>query len=440
MWYSLASYAALAALGLLAIRYYNPQFFNKFRSTPTPQPSTEQKPSKKQKSKKAKPSDEKATSAPASRSEGPSKKRKIISPPSKSVNAETREEDEVDNSMSNKELAQQLAQVQAGVKLEKKPAGGRQSRVTVPSTLKAQQTLAESPSLSANTSSTGGRDADDDLSPNETPPLSVPLTAGTSLAGDVSDMLEPAGPAPKTLRITDVKVTEKKQVRRNYEPVLTKKQKQRQKIQEENRRLKEESDRLHEAKKQQQLTTARLAAGTSNQTKANSFAAGTQNAWQKQSEGRPGQDQTKQQQPPPLLDTFETDKAAVAAKTHIPAAAAPEQVTQTSTNSVETSNPHGRPRGTSWADQVNEDAQNEWAKSLVEDESWEPVTTKKSRKKNRKDTDTSSEASAAVSKLQGQGVTNGGRKDSFGTKSQHGINGDNRFASIEELNGDSWEA
>ncbi|RMZ78860.1 hypothetical protein DV738_g3660, partial [Chaetothyriales sp. CBS 135597] len=416
MWYSLASYAALAALGLLAIRYYNPRFFN---------------------NKKPKPSDEKATSAPASRSEAPSKKRKIITPPaSKSINANTRQEDdeeEVDSSMSNKELAQQLARVQAGVKLEKKQAGHRENRKTVASTVKAQQALAASPSLSAETSSTGGRDADDDLSPNETPPLSVPLTAGTSLAGDVSDMLEPAGPAPKTLRITDVKVSEKKQARRNYEPVLTKKQKQRQKIQEENRRLKEESDRLHEAKKQQQLTTARLAAGTSNQNKANSFAAATQNAWQKQSEGRPGQAQTQQQQQP-LLDTFETDKRAVASKTDSSVApAVPEQVAQTSTNVVAASS---RP----WADQVNEDAQKEWEKSLVEDESWEPVTSKKSKKKNRKDTDTSSEASAAISKLQVQGTTNGGRKDSFGAKSQHGINGDNRFASIEELNGDSWEA
>ena len=464
MWYSIASYAALAALGLALARYYNPQMLNRLvPQHPAAAAVPEPKPAKKPKSKKPKLGDEKGTSAPASGNEAPSKKRKIISAPtSETVKATTTEGQQAtlprddDGDMSNREFAQQLAKAQAGTKLEKNQAPTKKDRKAAKTALQSHKGV-ESPSLSAETSSTGGKDGDDDMSPNGTPPFGTPSTAQTSRAGDVSDMLEPAAAAPTTLRLTDIGPTKPKQAPKQFEQVLTKKQKQRLAKKEEDKQLRQESDRLHEAKKQQQLTTARKAAGTSKQTKANAFTSSSQNAWYKKPEIQPSQTQAQPQpQSQPLLDTFEPENAepngAVSAaplenitngaSRNENANAVKQEMGKQKTEAMAGSSREGRlglSRVRSWADEVNEDAQDEWEKTLVENESWEAVTSKKSKKKNKKDTDDSSEASTAVTRPQPAGTAANGAKKENGARKESAARPQNRnrFASMERLNGDA---
>ena len=454
MWSTIASWAAIFAFGVALTRYYNPQLFDKLLPQRTVETVSELKPAKKLKNKRNKFEEEGGTSAPANGNDAPSKKRKIVSAPvSETVKATTAQGQQAilprddDGDMSNREFAQQLAKAQAGTRLEKNQAPTKKEKRAAKA-LQSQPGVG-SPSLSAETSSLGGRDGDDDMSPNDTLATGTPSTAHTSRAGDVSDMLEPAGPKPTTLRLTGIAPTQQKQAPKQFEQVLTKKQRQRQAKQEENRQLREEADRLHEAKKQQQLRTARTAAGTSNQTKANTFASTSHpNAWQKKPDVQTSSSQPQQQ---PLLDTFEPETP----KPNGAVSAAPlenitnglnrnenvnavrQQLGGQKTDAMAPSSREGRPdlsRGASWADEVNEDAQDEWAKRLVENESWEPVTSKKSKKKNnKKDTDTSSEASTSVARP--QPATNGVKKTSATRPESN-----NRFASMEPLNGDTWEA
>ncbi|KEF56450.1 uncharacterized protein A1O9_08031 [Exophiala aquamarina CBS 119918] len=487
MWSTAASWVALLALTAALTRYYNPDLFRKLTGQALSKPEQRLEPGDKPAAKRQKAKRTHATriestsgaSTPTSANEGMAKKRRKLGTiaaesdaapvvQSKQPVVSGQEESE----MSNKLFAQQLAKTQAGTKLEPaKPKGtSKKERRATKTALQAQSGGQETSGLSTETSSTtGGRDADDDFSPVGSPSTGPVSTAPTSRADDVSDMLEAPAAKPTTLRLTDVKDKVKslpKSVSKAFEPVMTKKQRQRQAKQAEERALKAESDRVHDAKKQQQLRTARTAAGTSNQVKADSFTA-KQNAW---NAGAPTpakpQSNTAEVANAPLLDTFEREKSpsvkvngAVQAEplsniaNSVPATANANQMrgqqgdSKTDALGASSREKLTRPRmesQSSWADEVNEEEQNKWASELAEEEKWESVTTKKGKKKGKKDNETSSEASSSFTRptpVAHQAVTNGNKGNAV-----HPQNGNaNRFASIQQPKDSSfqdaeWEA
>ncbi|ETN42861.1 uncharacterized protein HMPREF1541_02019 [Cyphellophora europaea CBS 101466] len=449
MWQTAASYATLIVVGSAVYCYYNPAAVKKLFPQPAPPTTQEARPqSKRVKQKRVSnlSGDDKAATTATSSTDTPvSKKRKIISAPvGQQISAKTVDDNKValprveDDGMSNADFAAQLRQAQTGTQLEKKDqqAPSKKERRAAQAAPKTAEGF-ESPSLSADTSSTGGRDADDDMSPNATPPSSV------SRAGDISDMLE-SGPAkPNTIRLTSTEsAQQKKPTPKQFETVLTKKQRQRRQQQEENRLLKEESDKQHEAKKQQQMRTARMAGGTSNQTKASNFTA---NAWQPKAT----ENQAPVSQPSggALLDTFdhEENKQSVSTKpisdiTNRQGANvedAKEEMGEKKTAALAASQREGNAKSQqdTWADQLNADEQDKWAQKLMEDE-WTDVSSKKAKKKNRKDNqqDTSSEASQPLTAKGPSVKALNGSQANDSTKPQNR----NRF---EAVSGDDvWEA
>lgn len=451
MWETVTGYVVLLGFGVGLTYYYNPDAFKKFIPETVVQPIEEARQAKKPKQKRVNKldADEKSRSNPVSSSEAPaSKKRKIVSAPvSDTVKAETIKGSQTsiprveDDSMNNAEFARQLQQAQAGTKLEKNIQAGpnkKERRATKP-TGPAQSF--DSPELSGEASSTGGRDADDDMSPVDTPPSSV------SRAGDVSDMLEPGPAKPATLRLTSTDAAPTKKAPKQFEEVkTTKKQRQRQKQQEQNRELREAADKIHEEKKMKQISGARTADGSSKQIKATNF---TQNAWQQ----KPAQQQTPSQPPVTgsLLDTFEPErrntKSAISTKqmsdiTNKPQANVEdikESLGEKKTQALAASEreaPAPQQNNTSAA-QYSVDANEQWEKELVEDQQWESVTSKKSKKKAKKDSDTGSEASQPVAQKPVASKPNGVQTKPNHVSSIVRPEVQNRF---ESMAGSDWEA
>ena len=435
---TILSWATLLAIGASLTLYYNPDLSRRLRpSLPTVQESKQPAKKKAKRTHLRPDGEEKGTSTPASSNEAPiSKKRKIISAPVEdSVKITTTEGDKTtiprddnDDGMSNRDFAQQLAKAQVGTKLEKN-AGPKERSRTV-----KQGKAFESPSPSAETSSNGGRDGEDDLSPAGSPPSGPVSTAPTSRAGDVSDMLEASAAKPTTLRLTDVSEKKPKMPpKRESDQTLSKKQRQRQKANEEKQRSIAEAERERKALMEKQLKGARTAAGTSNQTKSTSFTP-TSTAWKKE--------EPAPQQPARLLDTFDD--------TQTPKANGQAVTTQPSSNITNGANVNAakgktgedkvsalaastreRPelgRGASWADEVNDEEQARWENDLVKEDKWESVTSTKSKKRTKKDTDTSSEASSSIARPKQNGTTKESQPESF-----------NRYQSM-GVAGSDWEA
>ncbi|KAK5054462.1 hypothetical protein LTR84_001353 [Exophiala bonariae] len=490
MWSTAASWVAILALSAALTRYYNPELFRKLTGqthakTEAKIESTDKSVIKRQKAKRTHATrieSNSGASTPTSATESISKKRRKLGADEPKSNVvpqaapvkQATDLREDDNEMSNKDFAQQLAKAQTGTKLESAKTNGasKKERRAAKKNLQGQQSGQETSGLSTDTSSfTGGRDADDDFSPVGSPSTGPVSTAPTSRADDVSDMLEAPAAKPTTLRLTDIKDKVKglsKIASKPFQPVLTKKQRQRQAKQAEEKAMKAESDRVHDAKKQQQLRTARTAAGTSNQVKADSFAS-KQNAWKA---GAPSttksQGNSSEVASPPLLDTFDKEETAISADNgavqaeplskitkSVPATANVSRVREeegeekTSALAASSREKLTRPRvesQSSWADEVNEEEQNKWATELADEGKWESVTTKKGKKKGGKNGDTSSEASSSITKptpATRQTVTNGNKVN--GVRPKANTDNSNRFASIQQSNdssfqNDEWEA
>lgn len=434
---------ALIALTAALTKYYNPELFDKITRQAllrTESLEEAQTPgAKRQKTKRTHTTRlevaNSGTSTPTSPSESKAnKRRKLVSAPvEKAVVAVTADGQQAslprvdDDGMSNRDFAQQLAKAQAGTNLEASKAQSpskKERRAAAKATPQLKQNGLEASGISTETSSTTGRDADDDLSPVGSPASGAVSTAPTSRAGDVSDMLEAPGPKTTTLRLTDIKDTISKSVPKSaakaFQPVLSKKQRQRQAKQAEQKAFREESDRLHEGKKQAQMRTARMAEGTSNQTKADSFAP-KHNVWQAEKPASaqlsPGSSHTEVA---PLLDTLEETPVPA---TKVNGAVHSEPMSNVSTSMPTTANinavrkEEGEQRTSalaassrekaarpglatqpSWADEVNDEEQDKWAQELTHEEKWESVTTKKGKKKGKKDNDTSSDTSSLVTR------------------------------------------
>ena len=374
--------------------------------------------------------------------------------------------------MSNKEFAQQLAKAQAGTNLEhgKTPRPSKKERRAATKATQGKHNGVEPTGPSTESSSTTGREGDDDSSPIGSPSTNAVSTASTSRAGDVSDMLEAPSAKPGVLRLTDVKDSGAKsssKASQAFQPALTKKQRQRQAAAAEKKRAREESDRLHEQKKQAQLRTSRMAEGRSNQTKANTFTS-KQNAWQS---NKPAADKlprdTGDNEVAPLLDTFENKPVPTptgyGAVTSEPLSDITYSVSQTAnanavrqevggakTQALAASDREkvarpGLESQPSWADEVNDEEQDKWATELAQEEKWESVASKKGKKKAKKETgDTSSEASSSMARP----VPNS--KPAVHANQPNGVNKSrtenlNRFQHIEAITNSSfkdaeWEA
>ncbi|KAJ9607894.1 hypothetical protein H2200_007973 [Cladophialophora chaetospira] len=489
-WVVVSKWLALLACVAVGIRFYKPELFDRLaeRLLARPQPqvaAAEPPPAKRQKAKRTLAtrleSSNSGTATPTlSSTEGKAnKKRKLISPPVENkVVARTSEgqqatlpRDENDE-MSNKEFAQQLAKAQAGTKLEpaKAPGASKKERRAAAKAAQGKTNGVGASGPSTETSSTTGRDGDDDPSPAGSPSTGAVSTAPTSRAGDVSDMLEPPTAKAGVLRLTDVKEDRSKTASKSsqaFQPALSKKQRQRQAEAAEKKRVREESDRLHEQKKQAQLRTARMAEGSSNQSKANAFAA-KQNVWQSNKPAAEHLTPTAgSNEATPLLDTFDKTETSTLAE-H--GAVTSEPLSKVTNSVPETANVNAvrkqvggnttsalaaserekisRPRlesQSSWADEVNEEEQDKWANDLAQEEQWESVTSKKGKKKAKKENgDTSSEASASFARpaTNSKPTVNGNQTN--GVKKPRAENL-NRFQSIEAMNGSSfkdaeWEA
>lgn len=300
---------------------------------------------------------------------------------------------EADDNNSDKEFAQQLAQARAGTTLQSgsQRAAGTTGRLSLAAPAPDEQ-------LSTTTSSTTGQDADDDSSS-----LDAPIQSKSS-GRDVSDMLEKPHAAPSALRITSIPEEKKAAVKPPpFEQVESKKQRQARLKREEQKRMMEESNKMHEAKKQEQLRTARMAAGTSNQTKANNFAATSQNVWQNKPDDVT--DAPARQVQAPLLDTFtpptpQSESVTTRALSDITgqevdansANVAREMMGEHKTSARAASKREGVV-APSWSDQVSEEEQMQRIRDAAANDAWESVTNKKGKKKGKTDTETGSEAS-----------------------------------------------
>ena len=419
-----AQYAVLGGITTGALIYYKPHILKdlmaKLSPSQIPVPAQVEVASKKSNKKTKQDGNSKASGSETATAK--SKKRKISPPLNETVTVTTtdgkkRESPRDDNDdMDAREFAEQLAKAQAGTKLQ---VQSKQSNSTT-TTIRKSAILQSEPRS----------EADDEGS-------SVDERSAVSPSGrDISDMLEAPAPAAKSLRITNVPEQKKKeQTPKKFEEVLTKKQRQRQARREEEKRLVAEADKIHDQKKQQQLKQARTAAGTSNQIKANNFAASTKNAW----ENPVKTSQPNGTQPAPLLDTFETHSTtheAVQTKDISP-------ITGSKNNNASTLK--GKLGSTATAAMAASERENGIA-AAEEDATWEAVQSKKSKKKTRQDGDSSSDRSRSVS-------------DTASTRSVSKVNGHangsskpapllNRYASIQpgtqtmtsRLANDEWAA
>ncbi|ERF76093.1 hypothetical protein EPUS_01426 [Endocarpon pusillum Z07020] len=179
----------------------------------------------------------------------------------------------------------------------------------------------ESPSLSTGASSTTGADADDDLSPVASPPLLATSTVATSNSGDISDMLGHASAGPSVLRLTEpanpVPKAKAKQSKRTFEPAETKKQRQQRIKREAHRAQVEEAERQRQRLLEKQIRGARMAEGTSAQTRTSAFKPPAQNVWF----SGPAEPPAESMAAPSasslsLLDTFEPQHGSATSVTH----------------------------------------------------------------------------------------------------------------------------
>lgn len=458
--YPIVSWSLVLLLGGVAVYIYKPELLRKAlpanKSSAQPSTASAKQTNKKQKSKKPKPVQEVledlANKIPSSSEETRAKKkRKITAPVGSTVTATTTQGEhkelprDTGNDIDDKSFAQQLAKAQAGTKLQ---SDSQQKRATPRSTGATLQPKKSEDVLStAELSSTTGQDADDDLSSVESPQQKP------TSRKDISDMLETPGAAPTTLRLTNVSDEPRraKPAPKQFEQVQSKKKRNEQARREEQKRLREESDKIHEQKKQEQLRRARMAAGTSNQTKANTFTT-TTNAWQTKNE------ESKTKDAAPLLDTFDpSDSNSVAPSgvqtaslsTTVPSNNASSLKSEVGAKAASALAASGREHGANgdWAERMSEEEQLQKLRDQEQDDAWESVTNKKSKKKTRVENDTSSEASFSVSQpapvvVDKPAAKSSAPKTNGATQSKETAN---RFdtiqpVSLEGLQDDEWAA
>lgn len=426
-----------------AVYIYRPEVFQKLLASGPAQAINEKvtpitAASKSKKAKKQKTTLDVSSASKADEDARTSKKRKIAAPIDKNVSVTKTDGQKVEiprdteDNVSDRDFAQQLAKAQAGTSMQPKsqqPSKGSSRLSAIVQSKQSEEHL-----------STSAHDADDDLSSVDTP------QQAKSSSNDVSDMLEPGAAAPTTLRVTNIpnEKPKPKAKPQQFEQVTSKKKRNEQARREEQRRLNEESERQHERKKQEQLRTARVAAGTSNQTKANNFTSTAQNAWQKTT---PAASETATQvSSGSLLDTFEPTKTHSSVQTQPLSKITNQPVT--SGNATELKAKQGQDTTSAFAASARERAsfseeeQNQRIREVQQEDAWESVQSKKSKKKGRKDNSSeSSQPSTRSHSLAPLPQTNGSKAN--GTVKAP--TSSNRYAAVAAtdnggLQADEWEA
>lgn len=445
-YYTIFSWGVFIFLAAGGVYIYNPGVFQKLITSAPAQTLSEKVASttapKQKHAKKQKSTQSLNSSAPRAKEDARiTKKRKIAAPTNTTVSVVKTDGQKVElprnneDNVSDKEFAQQLVRAQAGTSIQSKA----QQQAKGPSRLSASI----QPKASEERLSTGVHDADDDLSSVDTPQQAKPS------GKDVSDMLEPSAAAPTTLRVTSIPSEKPKSKAKpqQFEQVTSKKKRNEQARREEQKRINEESDRLHERKKQEQLRTARMAAGTSNQTKANNFTSTAQNAWQNKPPA--ANENAAQANTSSLLDTFQPTMQTQSSVQTQPLS----NITNTpvaSGNATELRAKQGSGTTSAFAASARERAsfseeeQKQRIREVQQEEEWESVQSKKSKKKSRKDNSsessppsTRSHSHSRASTLQTNGSkVNGAAKPTASS---------NRFAAVSTagtagLVADEWEA
>ena len=187
---------------------------------------------------------------------------------------------EDDSSLTNKEFAKQYSQARNGTQLASPSKPGQSKKERRANKNVAQMTSdVNSPQAETEASSTTSGDADDDLSSTESPEVGA-VSSGTAKAGDVRDMMEKQTPGPSVLRLTgDLKKPQTKTVAKPFEVAETKKQRQARLKREAQKLANEEAEKVRRQLEEKQRRGARMAEGTSAQTKVNSWKPPMENTW-----------------------------------------------------------------------------------------------------------------------------------------------------------------
>lgn len=243
------------------------------------------------------------------------------------VNNERKPEDDEDEDedINNAEFARQFSSTQVGTDLKKSagPAEKQRSRKqgkhnkfvsedTNGSALMPSE--AANPQQPSAASSTTGADADDDLSPANSPELGATSTTRSS-GMDVSDMLEAPMKGPSVLNITaptNPQPTRQPKQQKAVQELETKKQRQNRKKKEEQRALREEDEKERRILLEKQLRTAREAEGRPAKNGLGISNASASNAWKKSANingGAKAPLPSVNQTEAPLLDTFDDSQS-----------------------------------------------------------------------------------------------------------------------------------
>ena len=168
-----------------------------------------------------------------------------------------------DESISNREFAQQMSNAKTGTLTAAKSQAAAKPK-SVKQAHAKEKALAETSSDNATApSSTTGGDADDDQSPLNSPNLDA-TTVASPVASGVSDMLEKPAPGPSVLRVTSPTNPQKPKKEKMAPPsenAETKKQRQNRKKAEAAKKQREEEEQQRKVLMEQQRRTAREAEG-----------------------------------------------------------------------------------------------------------------------------------------------------------------------------------
>ncbi|TPX16767.1 uncharacterized protein E0L32_003708 [Thyridium curvatum] len=269
-----------------------------------------------------------------------------------------------DEEVDNREFARQLSNAKQGTNFTSKSKEETRQKSVKQSRAKEMPAPVEKKGSAP--SSTTGADADDDQSSVASPSINA------TKAGDVSDMLEPAGSGPSVLRLTGTEEKKAKEKKTKApQPTETKKQRQNRRKAEAAKADREEAEKARKVLEEQQRRTARIAEGRAAKDGSAFMASqAASNAWT--NNGVNGSSKAAESNFIPVqpLDTFDSKPAPVP---NPPKAAATS--------------------GDSWVSSLpSEEEQMEAA--LKDDDAWSTVKTKP-RKGKKKDETTESVTTTA---------------------------------------------
>ncbi|KAL0939251.1 uncharacterized protein CTRU02_205861 [Colletotrichum truncatum] len=274
-----------------------------------------------------------------------------------------------DEKIDNSDFAKRMATVKEGKKFDGKSSGGdkkkaksvKQSRAVEKDEKKTAQVTEEKPSPPAQVPAVEAEEVE------ESSPSASPEVAPIDPSG-VNDMLEPAAAGPSVLRLTGTdKEKPKAKTQKAPEKAETKKQRQNRQKAEAKKAAREEEEKDRRVKLEKQLRTARIASGTPAKDGSQFVAAnGNKSAWTAEnSNGASTNGKSAAVQP---LDTFEAP-----AKN---GTAAPSQAAN------------------NWISSLP--SEEEQIERLKEEDEWNTVPTKSSKKAKKDGRAPSPEAAAAA--------------------------------------------